>query len=444
MKKKNRMGKIALIAVTACMLAGCGDAETPIEREPVENSLSVEVTLPDAGTVDEISQSIASSHEEDNADNDAVVYTAVNNGGHFVAYNDRVFFHAPVAAGMETTALFGEFNATASGETALYSVDRTGKLTQELPDAATGGLYVTGDRMLFTGVHSEDGSNYTNIYNLTENKAEIASDDHRYMLGADKLGNYALAAKMQLEDADGYSYYKIAGIAVYKDGVYYKDLSVDFDTFVGTGDGRVFYIVYEGENYAAVLMQMNIETEEITRLGVLPEPEYGGCIVDEFVCENGTVFLAYDSYEGTGHFFSGGFYVKASADQPDSLTFEDADGGEERHPFRIQNGSFATCEGTPGAAETRGNTIGYYNADGKWVQVAEGEYDAVFSADYEKLQSIELVEYLDNCIYGVRNYMEHVPDDDIGWRTAYRRNKTEIFMVDCSTGKETVILTVVQ
>lgn len=56
------------------------------------------------------------------------------------------------------------------------------------------------------------------------------------------------------------------------------------------------------------------------------------------------------------------------------------------------------------------------------------------------IKRYETIELFGNYIYAICDISEHVPEDDIGWRYAYRRLKTEVFRVDIRTGTKTILL----
>lgn len=479
MKRMNHMDiKVgALVMAAALTLSGCGNkpagagstaaaketpaatlAESAAEAATGKDGKAEEEKAAEKETIEEAEKEAAAEtieasaeKKEDSGKNPAMV----NTNACFIEYDGKVYFKVPEEADLERTALWDQFVLmTGEGKTKLMRVDSDGTEPEFLRYSSSWGKMALGGDFIAFSDYDYPNDIPVQMMALFSPKEKLSyTGDMVSLLDGDVNGYYICGHDYLSED----STYLEKGhhIYVYQDGEYRNCFPAgDSFIYVGIQDNHLLYRAYNEENEPASgekLMQMNLDNGELLTLGELPAFESSGAETDQVVFSDGKVYLAYSNYEGTGHFYNGSFLVSAELDKENSLSYEEgkaeenADGGEPLRAaaFYVKDGEVTYCDGIPGTAKVIEDTIGYYDEAGSFVPVAGGYGWSVLkeeTADSEEI--IEETEYADlvgDSIYAIRNISERAPEDDIGWRYAYRRLKVEILKIDTKTGGAVVL-----
>lgn len=368
------------------------------------------------------------------------------NDRYFVQTGGRVYFHAPDQNDMGSTALWSDFIGADNGDTILYSVDvEDNDVRKEAEDHAWGKMSKSGDFLFFNGYTYVNDEPEENLSYFSPN-GELYSDCETLgenYLGGDQSGHYVVAYTYNNNDT-GYAY----DIWIHKDGALMEGVRLyGYPNTVGViNNSYIFVVSEEKDDYVYYLKELNLDTSEIINLGALPEAEYGWYEVNQVEFVEDEVYFSYGNYDGTGHFYQGGYYISAKLGVPDSVTYEDQSlvdtNGEyaiTSIPFRVDNGKIMTCNGIPGSADIIDNEIGYYNEMGTWIPVVSDAFEPLQGDNDEIIRNNEAVELLGNYIYVISDVSKHVPEDDVGWRYAYVRLQTEIFRIDIRNGEKTTL-----
>lgn len=374
-----------------------------------------------------------------------------NNNDYFVEHKGKIYFRMPTEYGMYEARVFGSFLDCDSGESAIYEYNpETGELTVLNTDYySSGPISFLGDYLIYQGYHYSGDLEISNIKILPiveDNLKFSINPDNQYCQFADKNGKYYLSIRYSRSSKDN-----SATALIYNNTVGYdKNIIIpDYSTGLGINDGILFYISYEEDSDGSSkehLKQLNIETEEIIDLGILPDSEFTGNLSEVLQVEftNDKVYLGYGFFEGSGHFYAHGYSIEATIGVENSINSNPFPASEDDstpiNTFAISNGTLILSEGIPKTAGTQDNSIGYYNETGDFIPVKSG-YGWISDDDGEHVTYTEKCALIKDHIYLVRNEMVHISPEDIGWRMAYIRSKIEVIKINVNTGEETTLLT---
>lgn len=386
-----------------------------------------------------------------------------NNNGYFVQYDGKVYFHVPTEESMERTAIFDNFVDFNNGNTYLYSYDiKTNETVKEIEDHAWGPISVSGGKLMYAGSTADDPDSMesdTWIY-YSDGPMTSYNLEEPEFCGGDEKGIYAVL----LADYESYDGMTGKCYRVYRYGEAINDLYLGDDTEFLTIAGKSIIYLVDGEakENGAIskhLMQADIDTGNITDLGELPEIEEGFGVCGQLEVKEDTLYLVYSVHDGSGDFFKDAYIITAdlycdySLDYADYSSFEDISMASEyssentsenasedkKDPsFIVEEEGPVITDGEPYTAGVIRNKIGYFGEAGEFIPVAEG-YATVYDEEAEELSEVEACEYINGSIYLIKNLSKYAPEDDIGWRMAYRRSKVEVIKIDCESGEETAL-----
>jgi len=452
--KKKLLFKIAVCILTLTILPGCGkDTEKDNGNAAADNEekKTITVSTKDANGDKETSEvaEVAAGVDED-----ATAEKIVKGSGYFVQCGDKVYFHVPDESAMETTSLNMNFARQYMGSAQLYCADvNTGTATLVDTDEGYGEMTISGNFLCFANGDDDPDSGRSGLryVSLTDYSTGTPFENCDYLCG-DEDGHFAIGYKTLYDYDDGESH----GTDIYpiKDGetlkpLHTEDIISDYNCAGMCGDVIVYTTdVFENYDYVeSHLKQINIVSGDVTDLGTIPKFEgstYSGS-VDYSYFDNGKVYITYSDFEGTGHFLAESYLLCATIDKADSLTCEDGVLGHDEYdepfnkPFYVEAGTVTECDGKPETAGIIDDEIGYFDEKGSFVRVSSG-FGTYFNDNADSVNSYEQTELVGDYIYTVHNVSLHVPEEDVGWRYAYKRTLTEIIRVNISTGEKQVLI----
>lgn len=384
----------------------------------------------------------ASKEETSESDEEQMTTKVVNNNGHFVQVGDEIYFHVADADSLGKSVLWAQFADQQAGRTILFKYDaKKGEAKEVASDFTSGGISVQGD-VLYTLAYKdnlespEDPEAVLGIYNPKEGtKTMDFATRAGEVIGAG-LNDSFLAVHLY----DYVDQKDINQILIYKGGVLQKTIEMDqYKSCVALGDNVMFYLSKDAET-GYHLKQLDVTTGTSMDLGKLPtfDDSSWGERIDEVILDDMMIYFTYSSYEGTGNFFSKGYFVQAKAGVENSIDFSDMperieDGEPRAAKFAVDRGKMIACEGEPGTCEVKGDgTLGYYDNMGDWVEVAQGWESEFFDED-GNYKGVELAEKVGEYIFLIYNGNKRVPEDDIGWRYAYCRDYSNVYVISIET-----------
>lgn len=374
--------------------------------------------------------------------------SVINNNGHFVQIGDKVYFHIADADGFSKSSLWARYTNAECGRTVLMEYDLvSGEVREVSHDHTSGFLAVQGNYIYsqaYESTENKDGTNrIINVYSIENGEESLESSSiDMTLLGASTDGSYIVADHYEYLDSG----MKIQ-FFVFKD----KKLTNIYDVkgfldFVKVGLQEAFYIC-DSDDEGYTLNQLNLVNGDIICLGKLPVFEGGAWsgTSDQCVIKDDNIYFTYSSYEGSGNFFTEGFFVQAKIGDADSLSYSEM---PERIVFEenlaskfvLSDGQMEASAGEPGSCSVKeGGELGYYDENAIWQAVSKN-WETQFLNEEDDYKGIELAEKVGNYIFVIYNENIRAPKDDIGWRYAYTRAYTNIYCVSIETGEVKLIL----
>jgi len=450
----NGLRRLILVCgiVFALVLAGCGKKTQEVaDSSQEENANQIEIAQEDNTKDCNIENDTAESTETEAteeidqiSEEETNKVDIINNNGHFVQVDDKVYFHVADSESLGRTALWGNYADNESGRTILFSYDNNTNNTEIVSyDYSSGPIAVFGNVLYSMGYEASltDDSDIKNVLNGISVNGEVKKldliSDSDTLLGVGVNDTYIATYHCDFVDDE-----LINQISIYKEGELQNTWDIDgYSGCVKLGKNEIYYIYNYESGYS--LRQINVDSGEILDLGILPRFEYSDWCgyVDECIIDENSIYFNYSDYEGTGHFFTQGYFVQAQIGVEDSLFYfnmpENLAYGElEVAMFAVVDGEMVAADGEPGTCDIDNNSgeLGYFDEHGSKVKVADG-WGLEYLTDDGDYKGIELAEKVGDYIYLYYNGNVRAPEDDIGWRYAYYRDYANVYRVDIKTGE---------
>ncbi|MDO4960454.1 MAG: hypothetical protein Q4E57_01160 [Eubacteriales bacterium] len=502
--KKHNLCSLGICAIMAAVLAGCGTGAGNTAggatggSAAAESSADSEVSAAEADTAnaeEPSSETEAAENEDAKVTEEAAeAFTEIiNNGGHFTKAGSKVYFRQPELESMNEPELWGNYVDIYTGPSTICTYDtETGEISELFADNGYGAIVLSGEYLLLQE-QDEDGDSCVILKDMQGNAVETYS-------GASLCGAEGDLAVISNFDRSS----QALRLDVIKDGKLLESISQEAQIacYIGIcGDNIIYESIADGEEgYTNALWSHKLSGDSETELGTIPglgeiNSAYGN--VDQFLAQDGKIYIGLGFYEGTGHFYSGAYFMTADPEVPGSLTAvnaddvpeakaagqnpaetvketesetekesESAEAGEtdkeskavekpdekasgegddlimlsKTPAFIIVSGEFRKTEGIPNTAAVNDTTgwIGYYDNEGIFVPIAEG-YETVSGGEPEIRYNAEVTELVDGDIFIRDNYELRAEEADIGWREAYKRVSTYMRVINAETGEYKIL-----
>ena len=379
-----------------------------------------------------------------------------NNGGYFVKKGDYVYFRVYGEDALPSTALWANFMQPVVGSTSsVWRLDlKTNQYEKLFDDGGYGGLWFFQDA-LWLNRETEFGNI---IYTVDLNTYETHDLDWGVIKGISPDGSH-LVYEGHTEDARQ---------------AYFVTGKEDMDNVVSATENEVlsycgvigrdlFFLArdYGAEEEHDELWQLksgkNGEDGKLIRLGVFPDEEYSSAQFVQFLPGKDKVYVSVEYREGTGHFYAGSHYVSAVPGKEDSMVLldEEAAAAGERIDAELE-----TTEDNSPVTEDPGTLNMYLDPSGKpafskyaanhtALRYNEGAFDLVlydspdtvlpedavtifenWLPEFEYMDendiscNAQVMEYVGGRVFTIYTESTRAPEEDIGWRTSYRLQRT--------------------
>ena len=352
-----------------------------------------------------------------------------NNGGNFVRVGNRVYFRNYTDGGLPEIALFGEFlNVAEERQTSIWYYDQeTGETGRFYDEKGFGPLWYGTDGFYLTGVR--DGVSHSFFY--PDGIGAVEEFGPGLIKGVSEDGQYA--AFWTMEGNGGQEILTVlrgteSAASVRPDGVNYSD-------FCGIMGPETIWLCH-GDDGDSV-WELNGETGEFLCLGLVPKADgMSWAEVKQFVPDGNDFFLMLGWYEGTGHFLADYACMKGTLGKEDSLslvTLDDKERNDTENPPKLlltDPGEVMPVERVGGEVEL----TDYYSGDLIWCDSPFGATrlipNFIEKNPYDGGDKIiQAAEVIGDAAYLIVASVEPSPEDDIGWRTAYRQTGLEYLRV---------------
>ncbi|MBQ9611488.1 MAG: hypothetical protein IJV14_02720 [Lachnospiraceae bacterium] len=353
-----------------------------------------------------------------------------NNGGYFVRIGDRVYFRMygpesldPITVGTNVLS----YGTPAGGSRIQYYDIKTKEVVDAFADDGFGRLYAAANGFWFCRNDArEDAAPDTVLYWVAEDGSESEDFGYGTPLGVSEDGAYV--AFLPYDDNYG-------SIEILSGGEMLSMVSPEYNedlTYIGMAEDQLIFLSRTKEDYVTsrhVLYSMDIVTSELTELGKIPYEENSPIqdaylIPEQYETEGREVYVLAAQYEGSEHFLQDYIAVKATAGKEDSIeliSYEEAvndnlpglvvtDGDAELLPAQPH---------TAGLSDGYFGSLDYYDSAFSAIQLVP-DYVPDFNEDSLFRTALQTVEVVGDDVFVIRSIHERSPENDIGWRYAYR------------------------
>ena len=397
------------------------EKEEPAEDESAEDA-------PEETGETEISEDAAAPEKSFGAAKQA--RDVENNGGNFVRVGNRVYFRNYCEGGLPETALFGKFLGIAEEHPASvwYYDEETGKAEHAFDDNGCGPLWYGEGGFYLTAVRDEQTESF--FYPEDGGKAEELG--RGIVRGVSEEGQYA--AFWSAEGHGGPDTLSVlkgteSAASAVPEGVNYTE-------FCGMAGPETVWLCH-GDDGDSV-WELDGQTGELLCLGLVPSAvEYSWAEMEQFVPDGDDFYLMLAWYEGTGHFLADYACLKGTFGQEDSLALEDVPFNPDRADVENPPKILLTGPGEVMPVERTGREVELTDYDSGDLIWCDSPFSAVklipgfiSKAPYDGGDRIiQAAEIAGDAAYLIVAYVEPAPEEDIGWRTAYRSKGVEYLRV---------------
>jgi len=394
-----------------------------------------------------------------------------NNGGYFVRCGDYVYFRIYGPDALPDTALFAGFMQPVPGSmSSIWRLNlRTNQYEKLFNDGGYGGLWFFQDA-LWLNRSTEYGDIVYNVdletyekHDITWGRIACISSDASHLVYEGTLDNGTQAFFVTGEEEMDQVVSATEGEHLVCCGAVGRDLyfisrnySADeerdelwqMQSPVGNGDGKLIC------------------------LGVFPKEEGSSSEFVQFLPAKDRVYVSVEYRQGTGHFYAGSHYVSAIPGKEDSMKLldEEADTARGKIMEKLQKKAENSSETYEEESmkmylDGSGKLCFSYHAAGEvGLRYTDGAFDLVLYENPEALSSEDaqtvfenwlpefeygsaddiscneqVMEYVGGKVFTMYTESMRAPEEDIGWRYAYRlvRTNYEYFDSADASGSDT-------
>lgn len=430
--------------------SGSDQGKKEVDEENKENSENKNDT--DSSGSAESKENNENNENNENIDNKVIIS---NNGGLYVYYKDTVYYREYTKDSYAPVGILGGYEANPASVKNMIAM-KDGEKRVAFTDTGEGPIFIYKDRMYLKRYNEEM---MPVLYSLD------LDGDQEHIIGNGWIeffdGDRGIFVCILADENNAYQLYQVNGdtgnikkydlenscgeVLAVKDGVIYYQGMVETDQAI-KGAVRLCRVDLDGSN-ERVLTETKADLYEYGDLGaVIPTIQF----MDD------DIYFAYGAYGGTGHFYQGGNIVRVKKDgsnlmvlvgngeagpyandvfyvakEGDKHILYYSEISEELSNYKLDV-NFGYVEGTdfiPHEADTP-----FEYEDGVWIYLngSSAMTELIPHIDYSTLgvdgdyYSIEDIQLCDSRIYYKIQASKEEPDFSIGWRTGYRRLKTQV------------------
>lgn len=484
---QNRNRAAALVIALAVFLtaAGCAQqqkapesssapesaAETAAPAEETEAASETETTEAAAEIAKETETAGAAGSETETESKVEETETAVgkeaaadsadieNNGGYFVRRGDSVYFRIYGPDALPSTALWAAFmQPVTGGSSAIWRLDlKTNRYEKLFDDNGWGGLWFFKEKLWLN--RSTDFGDI--IYCVDLESFEKQDLDWGQIRGISTDGSHLVYEGHTGEAAQ----------ALFVTGDEEMDQVVSATeqehlTYCGAVGRDLFFLArtYEDDKGSDELWELKAPEgkaegdPDLIRLGTFPDSEYGSAAeFVQFLADGDRIYVSVEYREGTGHFYAGSHYVSAIPGKEDSMELMDEEAAKiDAHIQKVREEAdyekdfvqdpetlkmYIGSDGKPAFAGHLAGDLELNNReDVRDLILYDSPEDVIASDgitvfegwlpvfDYSKEEGIscneQVMEYVGDKVFAVYTESVRDPEEDIGWRYAYRLGRT--------------------
>ena len=390
---------LSIVSILLIMLTGCGTTKEKNEEKKSNNT---------------------SNNEQSNeAKQDEEVTTNV---AEFVKYKDATYFLKLSANSRENTGLFAQYSTNQNTKNELIKLDSSGNQTTVLTEKAFGNICISNDKIFMQGTESESGS-YNKIYSTDMNgenkkeyqKGEIVKSIKGYVICQNNQDENIFAINTKTDEIVNLKE-KANVIDVIDNVIYYSDDTESNTLKIGT--------IKDNKDNGTIATFL--------RKDLFKESTDQPMEIVEFGEDNGKIKCYIGYRDGTAHLLQDEYCFTMNKDGS-NLQKESVQNLENENDQKLK-GVYINSKSVNGKIV---NDLVYVDESTKERKtiLTQKEINEKFEFTSDDEHTINLAEsaIIGNEIYVTLDYGVHYSQEDMGWRYAYKRQKTVCFKYNTDT-----------
>ena len=390
---------LSMVLMLLIMLTGCGTTKEKNEEEKSNNT---------------------SNNEQSNeAKQDEEVTTNV---AEFVKYKDATYFWKLSANSRENTGLFAKYSTNQNTKNELIKLDSFGNQTTVLTEKALGNICISNDKIFMQGTESESGY-YNKIYSTDINgenkkeyqKGEIVKSIKGYVICQNNQDESIFAIDTKTDEIVNLKE-KANIIDVIDNVIYYSENTESNTLKIGT--------IKDNKDNGTIATFL--------RKDLFKESTDQPMEIVEFGEDDGKIKCYIGYRDGTAHLLQDEYCFTMNKDGS-NLQKESVQNLENENDQKL-NGVYINSRSENGNII---NDLVYVDESTKERKtiLTQKEINEKFEFTSDDEHTINLAEsaIIENEIYITLDYGVHYSQEDMGWRYAYKRQKTVCFKYNTDT-----------
>lgn len=393
-----------------------------------------------------------------------------NNGGNYVKYQDNIYYWEYTAKSFDKTGLFATFQPKYNSTNKMIRKDKNGKKDVMFSTSGYGNIYIYKNRLFLEDINKA-GENI--IYSVDMNgknrkehgvgSMKAIDDKNGIIVLHDKehklvVLNCVTGEKKAICESGNF-------LSLSNSTIYYQDYIKNGKQVIG-GEVQLKSISTNGKNPKLIIRTVPDSYDK----------EYKDVLYNivQFEKNGDELFFSYGFYAGTGIQYQGGRIVQVNEKKNTHIILAGDKGKWVEEKFYLMDNksgksliygdydmnkaiSLKTHKVSKTAITPHEILIPFQEGDNIYVYldhkgtktklIEKSDYieinkNANLQQGYDETYlNIDKIERIDNHILYKVEYSKHYPKEDIGWRYAYSRIKTNYYQKDMKTSNKVLLFT---
>ena len=404
------------------------------------------------GSTEKVPEAVGESQTENNGSQAGEESVVTGEAAWVFQTEDGIYYWKYTPESFEKTAVFANYNAIPGVENQLVYRGEDGAETVLFEADGYGAIVIAGERIFYESARDELGNTAIrsctldgqDVVELGEGKLLFGTEDGKAVICTDSLNQ-----QIERIEASGGHRTVLAENVVYLDHkgdvIYYQPQEADMEAAVH-GQATLAEIRADGSE------QKNLYT---TAPDLYESDMQGSAEIARLIVQEEKIYFSYGSIAGSGMFFQGGKVIRMDRDGNNaevvagneglvnSIFSVNPDGSVKSEFGEFEEMLFTRMQES-------------FSVDGKMYlfDPLTGEPEVILTTeDYQSVGEglcnyyedtclrVELLEVSDDRVYYLADYGISDPENNIGWRTAYRRENGALLEKDMETGAVTTLFT---
>lgn len=396
-----------------------------------------------------------------------------NNGGQYVKQGSYTYYREYTSANFEEVGLMGGYALIPDTSKKMMRIDDIGNKEALFDDVGSGAIFIyNGHMYLHTGESLYDSSSSVYSVDLMGNDKKEHGEGFIHALDTKK-------GVLICKNPGSY------GVAIMDCKTGEKEIISNSSFLCYDYDKSVLYFTFDDAPEGTIKIgSVRYDETAKKQLAAFDANIYGGgpmAYIQQTQLATGYLYFSYGIYAGSGNYYQGGkiarvktngcgFEELAGTDgsfvgdefivlrkgNSDYLIYDDwsRPGGSSYSSLSLRNGKTEPTDLSPHSInlpffeevtlekEVKNAEVSIYpdNTGNKKALITSRDFEKVgvpggIYYEAETLHNVRDTELAGNWVYFTIESGEHTPEEDIGWRYAYARTRTEVYRKQLSTGR---------